>query len=226
MNAGIIFYRKMTQFFRPNFKINTILKINLIFVVSVIKRGFEGINRAQHKSACNILPWRPWYIFKPLPIDHGSLVLLLSIIQEMKSSENGSSSSQYSPSSLQYPSTSSQQVLLNSLPFQDLPSSSRSQKLTYKKEKTVLQNIYIGTARKKVSAVPCKFGDFTIYLVVAKDINFLLFFKKNEKSSVEPLGFIAKFVEFQRVWDSFFSIAEKFTKLFSEEMTCKYKSIY
>lgn len=188
-------------------------------MISVIENGFEEINHAQHINLCIILKYRPWFIFKPLPMDHKSLVLLLSTIEEIKSREDVSNF-------LRYISNTWQQDPSNLRPLQDLPRSSESQEFTSKKENTELENIYVGTARKEVSAIPCKFGDFTIYLVAAKAVNFLLFLKENRRSPIEPLGFITKFLGLQRARNSLSQTIEKFIELFSEQMASKYKYIY
>lgn len=57
-------------------------------MITVNARGFRGLNYIKMHSACKILCSRRWYVFKPTTINHDSLVVLLSTIQEINSSGN------------------------------------------------------------------------------------------------------------------------------------------
>lgn len=181
--------------------------------LELIEKGFVGINNDQHKTACIIIGRRPWYIFKTLPTDREGLVVLLSTITEINLSEERSWKGYL---------ISLQHGHLNSLSHQNLSSSSGSQGATHKKRNTLMEYIYVGTAGKKVLAIPCKFGDFIIYLVPEKDIdNFILFFKKNERSPVKPLGFTVKHLELQKINNTPVATDLDFIESFANEPNTK-----
>lgn len=201
-------------------------------MISVIARGFKG--QSKRETACGNLQYGQWYIFKPLPTDHESLVLLLSTIQEMNSRKMNSfedhpktsepfSSTQPNPSSsLQLGSPASQ-----SLPY--LPSSSKSQERKRKKKNATVEYILVGEgeAAKIVSAIPCKFGDFIIYLVPAKNIVHFILFMKKKDNPLKPFGFVAKIIKFKKVADvsnkNFLELIDSFNEL---HKTSKYKYVY
>lgn len=174
------------------------------------------------KKTCIILRLCRQYIFKPLPIEPEIIDRLLSTIKEINLSEE---------SSREGFSTTSQQDFSNSLTPQYLYSSSSSQDPRHKKRNTVTQDIFVGKARKKVSAIPCEFGDFIIYLVGEKNaVNFLLFItvKGEDDSPMKPLGFAATYISFEKLDEvpsapSFTNIVEWFNQ---RRLMSKYKYVY
>lgn len=131
-----------------------------VYIISVKKGGFRGINRKIHAELCEDLGNALVTPFEPLPIEREFFVLR----------KNENFSPPHDPSTLQ------PEDIASSSQSQDIPSSSQSYdlKLTHfvnisppsqKKGTVVVDKIFFGVKKKVVTTISCKFHDFRLYLV-------------------------------------------------------------
>lgn len=155
----------------------------LFCTITEDKAVFEGMNNIVHEYFCEKLGKYRLYPFEPLPLPYEYFTVHNSSLPSSSTFQDiGTSSQHQNPSNLG--------TLANFM-----------NSLTLDKQKTskVVDIIKIGSNRREVSALPCTFNYYTIYVVPVIEFDGALLFLQNGSSSPMPLGIIVPILRFSEI---------------------------